>query len=314
MSDSTSTAPEPAMDPLRALQLRLERERRARRAAEQIAEEKTRELFRINQDLRALSLDLQHRVDERTAELRDARDLALAASAAKSDFVANLSHELRTPLNAIIGYGEMLREDLRDLDLEDLAHDAARILSAGNFLLVLINDLLDLEKIEAGQLETHLEDVEVAPILWSVLEIIRPDLEANNNTLELVIDPLATELLTDPTRLRQILHNLLSNATKFTRDGKIRVEIGPEHQGLRRTMAFAIKDSGIGMTPEQLARVFQRFVQAESTTAQRYGGTGLGLALTRSLCQLLGGDIAAISRPGQGSTFRFWLPWELAGQ
>jgi signal transduction histidine kinase len=162
------------MDQIRALQLRIEREQRARRAAEKIAEEKTRELFQINQALRVLTEDLQRRVDERTEELRGARDVALAASAAKSDFVANLSHELRTPLNAIIGYGEMLREDLHALDLEDLAHDSARILSAGNFLLVLINDLLDLEKIEAGQLATHLEEVEVAPILWSVVEIIRP--------------------------------------------------------------------------------------------------------------------------------------------
>ena len=298
------------MDALEALRRRIAREQAARKAAEQIAEERTRALYEANQELQRMADELQRRVDERTAELRVARDQALAASAAKSAWVANLSHELRTPLNAILGYGEMLTEDLKQTEFQDLAHDAARILSAGNYLLVLINDLLDLEKIEAGQLDVHPEDVEIAPVLWSVVEIIRPQLEANKNTLELAIAPEISVLHTDANRLRQILHNLLSNACKFTREGKIRVEIAAEMRGLKRYMVFAIKDTGIGMTADQLGRIFERFTQADATIAQRFGGTGLGLALTRSLCQLLGGDITAISRHGQGSTFRFWLPWE----
>jgi len=281
------------------LMRRLEREEKARRAAERLAEERALALQEAKREAQQLAADLQQ-----------AREQAVAQSAAKSAWIADLSHEIRTPLNAIIGYGEMLNEDLRASEFQDLAHDAARILSAGNYLLVLINDLVDLEKIEAGQLATHPEDVDVAPVLWTVIEIIRPQLEANKNTLELAISPDVSTLHTDATRLRQILHNLLSNACKFTREGKIRVEIGPEMRGIKRYMVFEVRDSGTGMSAEQLGRIFDRFPTADASLAQRFGGAGIGLALTRSLCQLLGGDITAVSRPGHGSTFRFWLPWE----
>ncbi|MCA9663694.1 MAG: hypothetical protein KC486_35525 [Myxococcales bacterium] len=296
------------MDTLEALQRRLKREQRARAEAERYAEEKTRALFEANQELEAIKGELEALVDARTAELAEARDLAVEANEAKSAFVANLSHELRTPLNAIIGYGEMLGEDLRALELEDLAHDALRILSAGNYLMVLISDLLDLEKIESGELNLNLEEVEIEPLLSSVGDLIRPQVEANRNRLELEISDTATTVRTDSTRLRQILHNLLSNASKFTHDGLIRVESFPELRGEALFLIIEVKDTGIGIAAEDLPRIFKRFAQANPSIARSFGGTGLGLALTRRLCQRLGGDISVASKLGSGSRFRFWLP------
>ena len=296
------------MDTLEALQRRLKREQRARAEAERYAEEKTRALFEANQELEAIKGELEALVDARTAELAEARDLAVEANEAKSAFVANLSHELRTPLNAIIGYGEMLGEDLRALELEDLAHDALRILSAGNYLMVLISDLLDLEKIESGELNLNLEEVEIEPLLSSVGDLIRPQVEANRNRLELEISDTATTVRTDSTRLRQILHNLLSNASKFTHDGLIRVESFAELRGEALFLIIEVKDTGIGIAAEDLPRIFKRFAQANPSIARSFGGTGLGLALTRRLCQRLGGDISVASKLGSGSRFRFWLP------
>ncbi|MCB9567696.1 MAG: hypothetical protein H6710_10885 [Myxococcales bacterium] len=298
------------MDTLEYLRRRLAREQRARQAAETYAEEKTRALFEANKALEEMAAGLQVKIDERTAELREAHDLALAANQAKSAFVANLSHELRTPLNAIIGYGEMLTEDLRALEILDLAHDAQRILSAGNYLLVLINDLLDLEKIEAGELSLLLEEVEVEPVVRHVSEIIRPQVDANRNTLEVDLADDLPALRTDNARLRQILHNLLSNASKFTKDGTIQVGVFPEDRAEGTFLIFEVKDTGIGIAPEALPRIFERFAQADETISARFGGTGLGLALTRRLCQRLGGDIAVASKLGSGSTFRIWLPLE----
>ncbi|MEZ4383153.1 MAG: ATP-binding protein [Nannocystaceae bacterium] len=296
------------MDTLEALRRRIKREQRARAEAERYAEEKTRALFERSRELEAMKENLERLVEARTAELAEARDLAIEASEAKTAFVANLSHELRTPLNAIIGYGEMLGEDLRALELEDLAHDALRILSAGNYLMVLVNDLLDLEKVESGELTLNLEEVEIEPLLVSVGELIAPQVEANRNRFELDVADTATTIRTDSTRLRQILHNLLSNAAKFTGDGLIRVESFPELRGEALFLIIEVKDTGIGIAAKDLPRIFQRFAQAGPSIARSFGGTGLGLALTRRLCQRLGGDISVASKLGAGSRFRFWLP------
>ena len=296
------------MDTLEALRRRIKREQRARAEAERYAEEKTRALFERSRELEALKEELERLVEAQTAELAEARDLAIEASEAKTAFVANLSHELRTPLNAIIGYGEMLGEDLRALELEDLAHDALRILSAGNYLMVLVNDLLDLEKVESGELTLNLEEVEIEPLLVSVGELIAPQVEANRNRFELDVADTATTIRTDSTRLRQILHNLLSNAAKFTGDGLIRVESFPELRGEALFLIIEVKDTGIGIAAKDLPRIFQRFAQAGPSIARSFGGTGLGLALTRRLCQRLGGDISVASKLGSGSRFRFWLP------
>lgn len=296
------------MDTLEALQRRIKREQRARAEAERYAEDKTRALFEANRELQAIKDELEALVEARTAEFAEARDAANEANEAKSAFVANLSHELRTPLNAIIGYGEMLGEDLRALELEDLAHDALRILSAGNYLMVLISDLLDLEKIESGELNLNLEEVEIEPLLSSVSDLIRPQVEANRNRLELEVSDTATTVRTDSTRLRQILHNLLSNASKFTHDGLIRVESFPELRGESLFLIIEVKDTGIGIAAEDLPRIFKRFAQANASIVRSFGGTGLGLALTRRLCQRLGGDISVASKVGSGSRFRFWLP------
>ena len=296
------------MDTLEALRRRLQREVRARQAAEQLAEEKTRALYEANQRLEEQAASLAAEVAARTQDLQEATARAEAASESKSAFVANLSHELRTPLNAIIGYGEMLHEDVRALELEDLGHDTERILSAANYLSVLVSDLLDLEKIEAGQLAIHLESVELRPLLDGVAEIIAPQLRANNVSLEIDAADAATTIVTDSTRLRQILHNLLSNAGKFTHSGSITVAIYPELWGEAVYLIFEIRDTGIGIAPEHLPRIFERFTQADGSINRRYGGSGLGLALTRRLCQLLGGDVTAASKLGVGSTFRFWLP------
>ncbi len=296
------------MDTIDALRHRLARVDRARQEAERYAESKTRALYEANRELTEIKEHLEELVASRTAELQEARDLADHTNATKTMFVATLSHELRTPLNAIIGYGEMLSEDLTALELEDLAHDAQRVLGAGNYLILLINDLLDLEKVEAGELGINLEEVALDPLFREVSEIISPDLAANRNRLEIEIADTASTVITDSTRLRQILHNLLSNACKFTHDGLIKIVALAELRGESLYLIIEVIDTGIGIAPEDLPRIFARFAQANATISRRFGGTGLGLALTRRLCQRLGGDISVASKPGVGSHFRFWIP------
>ncbi len=237
-------------------------------------------------------------------DLLRARRAAEAANSAKSQFLASMSHELRTPLNAIIGYSEMLQEDAEERGDTTAVPDLQKIHAAGKHLLTLINDVLDLSKIEAGKMQLHLETFEVAPVVEQVATTIQPLVERNANRLELRCDPAIGAMRSDTTRLRQVLLNLLSNACKFTDHGLITLEVARSGEDL----AFRVRDSGIGMTPEQLARLFQAFSQAEASTAAKYGGTGLGLAITRRLCQLMGGDIAVESQAGVGSTFTVRLP------
>ncbi len=242
---------------------------------------------------------------ERETAMRE-RELAEAANRAKSQFLANMSHELRTPLNAIIGYSEMLREDAEDLGYDDLVPDLDKIHTAGNHLLSLINDILDISKIEAGRMEMYLTHVSLDTLLENVIDTIRPLLEKNGNTLQRSIAPDLGSIYSDETRLRQILMNLLSNASKFTDHGTITLEV--ERTSENSEVLFRVSDTGIGMTAEQLQRLFQPFSQADASTTRKYGGTGLGLAISRRFAQMLGGDIYVASQPEQGTTFTVRLP------
>ena len=239
-------------------------------------------------------------------ELLRARRDAEGANNAKSQFLASMSHELRTPLNAIIGYSEMLQEDATDRGDTTSVPDLQKIHSAGKHLLALINDVLDLSKIEAGKMQLFVETFEVAPLVEQVATTVRPLVDKNSNRLEVRCGPDVGTMHSDATRVRQVLLNLLSNASKFTEHGLITLGVdraGPE-------IVFCVRDTGIGMTPEQLGRLFEAFSQAEASTAAKYGGTGLGLAISRRFCQLMGGELTVKSEAGTGSTFTVRLPAE----
>jgi GAF domain-containing protein/CheY-like chemotaxis protein/HAMP domain-containing protein len=231
------------------------------------------------------------------------------ASRHKSQFLANMSHELRTPLNAIIGITEMLLEDAQAAAKPDQIEAHERILRAGRHLLALINDILDLSKIEAGKLELSLESVALAPLIEDVVATIRPIAAKNANRVEVECPAEVGAIRADPTRLRQALLNLASNASKFTERGRIRIAVtrGPDDDD-QDWVSMVVSDTGIGMTTEQMAKLFEEFTQADASTTRRYGGTGLGLAISRRLCRMMGGDITVTSTPGQGSTFTIRLP------
>jgi signal transduction histidine kinase/CheY-like chemotaxis protein len=227
-----------------------------------------------------------------------------AASQAKSAFLANMSHELRTPLNAIIGYSEMLHETAEDEGREEYLDDLKKIQAAGRHLLELINDVLDISKIEAGKMEVYLEDVDLDGLIAEVRVIVGPLTATNGNTLEVHCPKGLGTFHTDRTKLKQSLLNLLSNASKFTSKGRVSLEVRDSGSGF----VFTVADSGIGMTAEQLGRLFQAFTQADTSTTRRYGGTGLGLAITKHFCEMLGGTIVVDSAPGRGSKFTITLP------
>ncbi len=230
------------------------------------------------------------------------------ANRAKSQFLANMSHELRTPLNAIIGYSELLEERAQEMDLPEFAHDLEKVQVAAHHQLELINSILDLSKIEAGKMELSYDTFEVAPVVEEVSAIIRPLLPKHGNTLSLRGLEAAGSMEADATKLRQSLFNLLSNASKFTENGEIDLEIERVERNGRPWILFRVSDTGIGMTQEQLDRLFQPFTQADSSTSRRYGGTGLGLTITKKFCQLMGGDVEVESQPGLGAVFVLSLP------
>jgi PAS domain S-box-containing protein len=242
-------------------------------------------------------------------ELAEARDEAVEASQAKSAFLASMSHELRTPLNAVIGYSEMLREDFEDASLDEYVADIERIRTAGRQLLALINDVLDLSKIEAGRMDIDLAEFVAEELLDEIESTVRPLARQNGNSLnvECEVDSRG-RLCSDRSKIRQILLNLLSNACKFTSEGEITLRVVPENRDDVHGLVWSVTDTGIGMTEEQLDRIFDEYAQAESSTHGRFGGTGLGLAISRQFCWLLGGDIEVESTSGEGTTFSVWLP------
>ncbi|MBL8164968.1 MAG: response regulator [Anaerolineae bacterium] len=237
-------------------------------------------------------------------ELMLARDQALEANRAKSSFLANMSHELRTPLNAIIGYSELIEEEMAEEGSDEFIPDLKKIQTAATHLLALINDILDLSKIEAGKMELFLENVHVPQMVADVVSTITPMVEKNSNRLEVDSPADIPMMHTDLTKVRQILFNLLSNASKFTEKGSIGLEV--KQQGDQ--VIFTVRDTGIGMSPAQVERLFADFSQADSSTTRKYGGTGLGLSISRRFAQMLGGDIAVRSQQGSGSSFIVTLP------
>jgi PAS domain S-box-containing protein len=238
------------------------------------------------------------------SELLETRREAEAANAAKSQFLASMSHELRTPLNAILGYSEMMQEEAEESGHTALIPDLQRVQAAGRHLLTLINEVLDLSKIEAGKMELYLETVDIGKLVGDVATTVQPLVERNGNRLELVHRNEPGSMRTDATRVRQVLLNLLSNAAKFTENGVLTLE----SERSADVMVFRVRDTGVGMTPEQLGRLFEAFTQAEASTSSKYGGTGLGLALSRKFCQLMGGSLTVASEPGKGSCFTATIP------
>jgi PAS domain S-box-containing protein len=249
-----------------------------------------------------------HKAAEVAAEA--ARELAEHANQTKSEFLANMSHELRTPLNAIIGYAQILQEDAADEGMDSMLPDMKKIETAGKHLLALINDILDLSKIEAGRMEVYVEHVSIPALIEDLRTLTEPLAQGNGNTLAVEIDAGIDLVATDLTKLKQSLLNLLSNACKFTKGGEVGLTVRAVPGPAGAMVEFQVRDSGIGMSPEQMERLFQPFTQADASTTRQFGGTGLGLAITKRFCTMLGGDVAVTSVPGQGSTFTIRLPVE----
>lgn len=273
--------------------------------------EMSREIHDREKELRSLNENLTHLVHERTADLEravvdaeTAKEQAIEANRTKSAFLANMSHELRTPMNAIIGYSEMLIEEVEDAEDGQMVEDLAKIHAAGKHLLGLINDILDLSKIEAGRMTVYCETFSVSSTIKEITDTIQPLIKKNQNQLVVQASGNLGVMNSDLTKLRQLLFNLLSNASKFTEKGTITLDVVRESDRIR----FVVSDTGIGMTEAQIDKLFQPFTQADASTTRKYGGTGLGLTISRRFCEMLGGSIDVKSQLGQGSQFIVTLP------
>lgn len=287
-----------------------------------IVQQRDTELQDANEQLAGLNRGLEGKVAERTLALEDAireaqtakkvaeeaREAAEDANRAKSVFLANMSHELRTPLNAIIGYSEMLEEDAGDAGMVEFTTDLRKIHGAGKHLLGLINDVLDISKIEAGKMDLFLETFEVGGVVEDVVSTIQPLVQQNGNVLEVEAGAGLGVMRADLTKVRQALFNLLSNACKFTDKGRIGLRVERRELEGVESMVFEVSDDGIGMTEEQIAKLFKAFTQADASTTRKYGGSGLGLAITRYFCRMMGGEVRVRSELGKGSVFTVSLP------
>jgi len=264
-------------------------------------------------ELAAALNEMAERLQAAQAELVEAHAAAAAASQAKGAFLARMSHELRTPLNAIIGYSEMLREDAEAAGQTALAGDLDKIKTSGTHLLTMINEVLDLAKIEAGKMTLRVEELQVAPVIREVAAAITPLARERRNTLRVAAGSELGTMHADVTKLRQVLFNLLGNACKFTEDGTITLAARRAEDLDGGRMVFEVADTGIGMTAEQLESAFREFEQGGPSASHGRGGTGLGLVISRRLCRLMGGELLAESQPGQGTTFRAVVPLVVRG-
>src|SRR3984893_3491306 len=262
----------------------------------------------IEENLHRTNTELDRRVEMRSAELAAANQALRDESRHKSQFLANMSHELRTPLNSIIGLTDMMVSNAARFGTEKALEPLRRVLSAGRHLLALINDILDLSKIDAGRMELNLASFLLAPVIAEVVKTIEPLAAKNGNQVAVHCDGEIETMRADQMRLRQALLNLMINANKFTERGTITIDAHHRQENGGDWITLAVKDTGIGMTPEQMGKLFQDFSQADSSTTRKYGGTGLGLAISRRFCQMMGGDITVESEVGRGSTFTIRLP------
>jgi len=249
-------------------------------------------------------------IDARTGEMETARDEARDASDQKTKFFANMSHELRTPLNAILGYGEMLYEDCEDLGYDDLLPDLKKITSSGSHLLSLINNILDLSKIEAGKMELFITSFEIEHMIQTIKDVSEPLAAKNDNGFVINLDGAMGSMSQDETKLRQCLTNFLSNGFKFTKNGTVTLDVKSRLDGKIEFIDFAVIDTGAGMSAEGVAKVFEEYTQAERSTSANYGGTGLGLPISKKFAEMMGGDVVVTSEEGKGSVFTLSVPRE----